>query len=150
VSKFTDHTGGSWELRLTVGSVSDVKRETGVNLALVSKDTSWVDAIFGDPAKLVEMLHVLCEPQCKAADVTPELFAHRFDGATLEAAGIALADAIADFFPRSAVAAAVKKGLTRLMQTMDARATAAIEQHISTACDSLTSAPASSDSTPAG
>lgn len=152
MARFHDHMGDEWQLKLTVGSVADVKRQTGVNLALVSKDTSWVDVIFGDPPKLVEMLYVLCEEQC-AADgrkLSAEEFGYRFDGPTLEAAGGALADAIADFFPRSAVAKAVKSGLQKLMTTMDAKAVRAIEKHLSTACDSPTSVPASSASAPAG
>lgn len=148
MAKFTDHTGAEWGLRLTVGSVADVKRETGVNLALVSKDTSWVDAIFGDPAKLVEILYVLCGDQCKAAGVSPEEFGHRFDGPTLEAAGDSLAQAIADFFPRSAVARAVGAGLTKLLTAMDAKAVAEIERRISTACSSPSSAPESPGSIP--
>ncbi len=155
MAKFTDHTGFDWHLRLTVGDVSDVKRETRVNLGLAAKDAAWVEAVFSDPAKLVEILYVLCEPQCKAAGLSPEDFARRFDGATLEAAGQALAEAVADFFPRSAVAQALRRNLAKVMAAADAKAVAEIERTAekltsakSTASPSPTNSPASAESTP--
>lgn len=150
MGRFKDPDGREWSLRLTVGDVSDVKRETGVNLALVSKDRAWVDVLFGDPEKLVAMLWVLCEPQAKKYDLTPEAFAHLFDGPTLGAAGRAMAEALAFFFPMSKIGAALKDGMEKILAVWETQAVAEIGRAASTACDSLTSAPASSASTPVG
>ena len=151
MAKFVDMNGQEWALRLTVGSVADVKRETGVNLAIASKDASWVEAVFGGDGKLAEVLWTLCAAQAKERGITPEQFAHLLDGQTLDRAGAALAEGVADFFPRSAVAQAMKRGLAATFAEADRRAVAEIERLLpSTGSPSPTSAPASSGATPAG
>lgn len=147
MATFTDTGGTAWKLVLTVGSVADVKRDTGVNLALTAKDAGWVEAIFGTEGKLAEILWVLCADQAAAVGVTPERFPHRLDGLTLEAAGDALAEAIADFFPRSRIAKALRGNLSRALKTAEDKA---IEALAATGSPSPTSAPASPASIPAG
>lgn len=151
MARFTDLTGQEWTLRLTVGSVADVKKETGVNLAIASKDASWVEAVFGTDGKLAEILWTLCEGQAKERNISPEAFAHLLDGETLDKAGAALGDAVASFFPRSAVAQAMKRGLAATFAEADRRAVEAIERTLlSTASNSPTNAPASSAAIPEG
>lgn len=137
-SEFTDCEKRTWKLSLTMGSVNAVKRETGVNLALASKTADWVDVLFGDPERIVSVLWVLCEPQAKEAGVDAESFGYGFDGPTLEAAGMALAAAIADFFPRSRIAQAIREGLPKVMDAADQRAVEAIQRNISTVYSSGT------------
>jgi len=149
-STFRDHTGQDWHLRLTYGLACDVKRETGVNLTLVSQDTGWVEILFGEPGRLVGVLWVLCAEQAGRLNVTAEQFGHRFDGPTLEAAGEALAGAIADFFPRSRIARAIREGLPKVLAEADRKAVEAIDRHVSTASNSAGTAPESSGSIPAG
>lgn len=150
-SRFTDETGREWKLRLTVGAVADVKRETGVNLALTAKDNDWVELLFGeDRGRFVSVLWVLCDEQATAINVGPEDFAHLFDAATLEAAGVALANAIVDFFPRSRIAAAIRERLPALLEEADRKAVEAIKKATSTPSVSPTSVPESAGSTPAG
>lgn len=148
--RFTDHTGQEWKLHLTYGAAMDVQRETQVNLALTSKDSNWADLLFGDNGRLVSVLWVLCEEQAKELGVTPEKFGYRFDGPTLEAAGNALAHAIAGFFPRSKIAEAIGVGLPKLMAEADRKAIEQINRNISTACDSAGSSPELPESTPPG
>jgi hypothetical protein len=151
VPSFKDYTGQEWALRLTTGSVADVKAETGINLALASRETAWVEAVFGADGKLASILWVLCEAQAKERGLTPEQFAHLLDGETLSAAGDALGEAIALFTPRSAVAQAMRRGLAATFAATDKRLVAEIEKLIaSTGSPSPTSAPASSASTPEG
>lgn len=149
-SGFVDRDGWQWKLILTVGNVADVKRETGVNLAIASQDMKWVELLFGDPAKLVSVLWVLCEEQAKANKLEPEAFAHVFDGATLEAAGNALAFAIADFFPRSRIASAIREGFETVLREAENRGIEAINRSLSTALNSPTNSPESAESIPTG
>ena len=114
MSRFTDGKGTEWKVSLDVGVIQQVKDETGVDLSVISKDTSWITAIFADPGKLVSILHILCEDQIKELNLTPRDFARRFTGEVLEPAGDALVGAIADFFPRSRIAKAIRENLPKL------------------------------------
>jgi hypothetical protein len=147
MAKFTDNNGKQWQLLITVGSLAKVKADAGVNLSIVSKDTSWLEAIYGDPAKLGEILWSLCERQAEAAGVTPEQFVDGLTGEVLGAAGDALVASVCDFFPRSAVAKAIKEKLPAILAQADAKAITAIRT-ISTDSPPPSTAPASSESTP--
>ncbi len=126
--RFTDVAGRAWTLTLTVGSLIDVRRETGVDLAGALKSESALsDLIFGDPATLVSLLYVLCETQAKAAGVTPEQFGHGFDGRAVEAATEALLTAVADFFPRSRIGQAIRRNLAATMERAEDAAIRAID-----------------------
>lgn len=120
MSRFTDGNGREWALRLTVGALSDVKSDTGFDLGTAIKsEQGLADLLFSDPAQLVSILWVLCEPVATARGVTPEDFARLFDGVTLGSAGEALLMAIADFFPRSRVGAAIKSNLQATLDRLD-------------------------------
>lgn len=124
---FTDAAGREWEVSLTVGDLADVRTATGFDLSgALRSEEGLVDLLFGDPARLVSVLWVLCEPAAVGTDVSPREFAHRFDGPTLEAAGEALLQAVADFFPRSRVGRAVRENLRATLDRMDEAAVAAI------------------------
>ncbi|VTS01542.1 unnamed protein product [Gemmata massiliana] len=147
MASFKDIKGDEWQLVLTVGSVADVKRDTDINLAISSKDAAWVEAIFSNDGKFVEVLWVLCAPQAKERGVTPEAFGYRFGGDTLEDAGNALAIAVADFFPRSRIARALRDNWAKTVTAAEDRAIAMLT---TTGSPSPTSAPESSDVIPAG
>lgn len=148
MARFKDRTGFEWDIVLTVGSVADVKRETGINLALASKDVAWVQAIYSDPEKFGQVLWTLLAPDAGAT--TPEEFARRFDGATLNRAGNALGEAVADFFPRSRVAKALRENLARLMDEADEKVVKGLESVKLTDSPSPTNSPGSAGSIPAG
>ncbi len=148
--QFTDHKGDTWTLLVTYGSGKRVLAETGVNLGNISQDMSWVDMIFGDTGKLVSVLWVLCAEQAKDKGVTPEEFGERFDGPTLEAAGIALANSVSGFVPRSKIAKAIQNGLSKVLEVADEKAVRAVNDAVSTACAAASNSPESSESTPPG
>jgi hypothetical protein len=148
MATFKDKTGFDWDLELTTGRIQKVKSETGVNLALASKEMSWLDAVYSDNEKLAAILYSICEKQAKAAGVEPEEFADRLTGPVLGAAGEALAVSVCDFFPRSKVAQALKTKLAQVMREADAKAVAAIESPPSTDSPKPTGAPASAASIP--
>lgn len=148
---FRDPDNREWKLRLTVGGVADVKRDTGVDIGSITQsDTKWIEFLFGDSARLVQVLWVLCEPQATKAGISPEQFGHLFDGPTLEAAGMALAGAIADFFPRSRVAQAIRQSLTKILDAADRKMVAMLEEKSSTFSEPVTNSPGSAESIPAG
>lgn len=150
-SSFKDPDGIEWKLRLTVGAVTDVKAATGVDIGTVTKsDAAWVQFLFGDSEKLVALLWVLCEKQASERGVTPEAFARLFDGTTLEAAGSALAGAIADFFPRSRVAAAIRQSLGRILEAADEKGIAEINATTEQFCRSVGNSQESLESIPQG
>lgn len=149
MAKFLDHTGHEWRVLLTYGSAKRVKEATGVNLALAGQGAvEWVDALFGDPGALVGVLWELCAEQAQRANVTPEQFGERFDGATLDAAGNALLEAVADFFPRSRIAQALREKLPQVIAKAEAEAVAKLEAM--TASNSAFKPPVSSDAIPTG
>lgn len=152
MAAFTDYTGAEWKLRLTYTSADQVKRETGVNLTVTAKDSNWSEVIFGDPGRLVGVLWVLCEAQAKERGLTPEQFGERFDGPTLEAAGDALCEGIADFFPRSRIAKALRANLTKVVTAAEDRAIAKLEHEVAKLMDSSSAAnsPESSGAAPTG
>lgn len=114
MGRFVDGKGTEWTVSLDVGVLQEVKDETGVDLSVITKDTSWITAIFADPGKLVSILHVLCRDQIKELGLSPRDFARRFTGDVLEPAGDALVGALADFFPRSRIAQALRENLPKL------------------------------------
>lgn len=148
MASFRDTDGTEWKLVLTVGLAADVKRETGVNLAYLSKDARWVSTIFDTDGKLAEILWVMCEKQALERGVTPEQFPYLLDGRVLEEAGAGLAQSIADFFPNSRIAKALREGWAKTVTEMEDKVIAAIAA-TSTASPSPTSAPESSESIPA-
>ena len=147
-ASFTDPDGREWKLRLTVGAVEEVKRETGVELG-DENDSKWLELLFGRRSTLVEVLAVLCEKQMKESSVTPEDFGHLFDGATISAAGDALAAAVADFFPRARISKALRENLEKILAAGEDKAIEDLETRLASLQSAIAS-PDSPESIPAG
>ena len=148
-ASFTDPDGREWKLRLTVGAVEEIKRETGVELG-DENDQKWLELLLGRQATLVEVLAVLCERQMKEFGVPPEDFGHLFDGTTLASAGDALAAAVADFFPRSRISRALNERLARILDEAETRAVAELERRVASSPTATTSPASPGESIPAG
>lgn len=146
-ASFTDGDGREWKLRLSVGLVAEVLRETGVEIGN-EKNSQWVALLFGQQAKLVEVLWVLCAGQAETFGVSAEAFGYLFDGATLEAAGDALAGAVADFFPRSKISRAIKDHMGKVIQAGEERAIREMTAAAVPFSTSATTSPGSAGSTP--
>lgn len=149
MASFKDADNREWKLRLTVGLLGDVKRDAGVDLgAAIKSPQSLAEILYTDPADLVKVLWVCVESQAKEAGVSPEEFGHAFDGPTIEKAGEALLEAVADFFPRTAIAKRIKTDLPKLLEQVDREMIARLDQVTSMSSDSAGNSPASSGSTP--
>ena len=124
MSKFVDATGDEWDLRITAGHLRPLREDFGVDLrdALKAEDNSLADAL-GDPEKFVSVIYFLCDDQAQKKGVSPQDFALRMDGETLENAATALFGAVNSFFrPRTGDKAekAFRTGLTRLSEAVGA------------------------------
>lgn len=144
MTRFKDCLGREWSLRITVGALGQVRREAGVDLGQAMRsDQALADLLFGDPATLVSVLWVLVSDQALGLEVSPDSFAHGFDGPALERATEALLAAVADFFPRSKVGQALRTSLGRTLERMDQ---AVIERLAQASSSSAGSSPGSLDS----
>lgn len=112
---FTDTTGRSWNLTVTVLTVKRVREATDVLLtALFDDKCTLLAELSGDLIKLVDVLWVVCEGQAKEAGITPEQFAEGLGGDSLGQAGEALVRATADFF----TSPEQRRALHKLLDTM--------------------------------
>ena len=116
MAKFRDCLGREWTLRLTLGHRAGLK-DLGIDTSdLVAALATLVRVTGMDADRLLAVCHLLTvEP------VTLAEYADGFDPATIDLAGEALADAVADFYlsrqPRAA--AAVKAKVREQMEAMD-------------------------------
>ena len=127
MATFTDGRGREWSLGFTLGDFPRL-RAAGIDLGAALKDgEAMAGLLFADPERLGRFAWLMVEKQAAERDVTPEGFADGFDGPALERLGEAVMEAVADFFPRSAVAAAIKgrqkAGLVAMDQAIIARMT---------------------------
>lgn len=126
---FTDNKGRAWEVRLTLGLLTEVREQAGVKLGEVLRtEQGLADFVFGDVETLGKVLWVLCREQAERQGVTPEDFAHGFGGDTIEKAVEAVLGSVADFFPRSKIGAAIRKNLALVLAKADERGVAALEK----------------------
>lgn len=118
MAKFVDSAGDEWEVRITAGHLRPLREDFGVDLrdALKPDDNSFAEAL-GDPEKFMQVVYSLCDEQARKRGLSPAAFAYRFDGETVENAGVALFGAVQDFFrPRTGEKAgnAFRTGLTKV------------------------------------
>jgi hypothetical protein len=139
-----------WKVRLTVGLLGQIKRDTGIDLgAVMTQADRFQDLLFAEPGKLVEILWLVCEAQAAADQITPEAFAGFFGGDELDAAIQALIDGAIDFFPRARGREAVKRALPRALAKMAVEAGRILDQKLATFLPSAGNSPDCAESIPA-
>lgn len=120
MATFKDNAGHEWRVKLTVGTLGDLKRDAGIDLSAAMREPKGLaDLLFTDPSTLVAGLWVLCRDQAEKAGVSADEYPRRFDGETLETATEALLDETAGFFPRSQVAKAIRANLRTTLERID-------------------------------
>lgn len=119
---FRDSEQTEWHLRFTWGDVRDIRDSLGVDFTSF-KDGRALFELSLDVEKLVAVLWLLVEKQAKAAEISPEEFAGRLDGPTLDAATEALIEAYLIFCPallRDATAKVISGAKEAATKALDA------------------------------
>ena len=108
MKSFTDNTGRTWTLSVTVGTIKRVRALCNVDLAGVISIESGaqpkvdlLERLGSDPVLLVDVLYAVCKPEADAKGVTDEEFGQAMSGDTIEMATTALLDEVIDFFPET-------------------------------------------------
>jgi hypothetical protein len=113
---WTDAAGREYRIRLTIGLIGRVRRDTGINLgeALAGK---LAEILFGDPERIAQVLFAISQPV--SGQVAPDEFAEALDGAAVELATGAMLAAVADFFRQPRTAEAARGHLKKAMERID-------------------------------
>lgn len=130
--QFQDSTGDVWTLELSVGTLIDLKNKIGVDLdGLMQKPESLAETIMQTPAKMGEILYILCEDEIKQRNITPEAFGKRLTRKVIDPATNAFIAAIFLFYPRQSGGVVVVKNLTRILEKMDREMAEVTEKRVS-------------------
>lgn len=115
---FTDAAGDRWTLRVHYGLREPLKAVAEFDFLKVFETRfAALGDVLGNIERLVACLAETLAPQITARGLSPEQFAERFDGPTIEAAAEAFAAAVIDFFPepqRGIGHAAIAKGTSTI------------------------------------
>jgi len=124
---FKDNAGREWQLAINAASLRRVRDLLDVDLLDVA-DGPLLERLSSDPILLVDVLYVLCQPQCEAQNVTDVQFGEAMAGDAIEQATDALLEEMIGFFPgrRRAI---LQKLMTKLKQA-EASAMDLAEQEI--------------------
>lgn len=105
---FTDNTGRTWTLSVTVGTIKRVRALCGVDLANIitmesgkTPNVGLLERLASDPVLLVDVLFAVCKPEADTKGITDEEFGRAMAGDAIELAATALLDEIIDFFPEA-------------------------------------------------
>lgn len=108
MKSFTDNTGRTWTLSVTVGTIKRVRALCNVDLAGVISIESGaqpkvdlLERLGSDPVLLVDVLYAVCKPEADAKGVSDEEFGQAMSGDAIEMATTALLDEVIDFFPET-------------------------------------------------
>jgi hypothetical protein len=147
VAKFVDRTGTEWHLSIDYGLIKKCRTAAGVDLGKILSDLPKLGSFLESPDELIATFLILCGEQIIAAKLSQDDFESRFDGPTLEAARVALVEAIANFTrpPKiaTAIAASLKKVTEANNELAEKRLTVATEEAVRTLSGSAMNSPAS-------
>ncbi len=105
---FSDNTGRSWTISVTVGTIKRVRALCGVDLANIitlepgkNPQVDLLERLAADPVLLVDVLYAVCKPEADTKNVSDEEFGRSMAGDAIELATVALLDEVIDFFPEA-------------------------------------------------
>lgn len=105
---FSDNTGRSWTISVTVGTIKRVRALCGVDLANIitlepgkNPQVALLERLAADPVLLVDVLYAVCKPEADTKNVSDEEFGRSMAGDAIELATVALLDEVIDFFPEA-------------------------------------------------
>lgn len=104
---FTDNTGRTWTLSVTVGTIKRVRALCGVDLANIitmesgkTPNVGLLERLASDPVLLVDVLFAVCKPEADAKGITDEEFGRAMQATPLSLPATALLGRDHRFFPR--------------------------------------------------
>ncbi len=95
---FTDALNRSWSIEITVATLKRVRALTTVDLMDIVSGTL-IDRLLADPVLLGDVLYACVKSQADERKLTDEDFGRALAGDCIEAATVALLEALALFFP---------------------------------------------------
>ena len=107
MKSFTDNTGRTWTLAVTVGTIKRVRALCDVDLANIinidgtTPKVDLLERLGRDPVLLVDVLCAAVKPEADAKGVTDQEFGQAMAGDAIEMATTALLDEVIDFFPET-------------------------------------------------
>lgn len=97
---FADALGRRWQIAINVFAVKKVRAVLAVDLnTLLDDKMQGLSSLIRDPAKLCDVLYVLCETQAKELKVSDEEFGRGLYGDVIGEATEAFVEELIDFFP---------------------------------------------------
>lgn len=99
MQRFTDASGRTWGVDITVDAIRRVRSMCGIDL-LHAVEGELIPKLVDDPVQLCDILAAVCEPQAKRDQITPEEFGRGLAGDAIDEACKALLQGLVDFFPR--------------------------------------------------
>lgn len=127
--RFTDNTGRSWVVAVTVDSVRRVRAAIDFDLMRLIDDKRQLARIVRDPVLLCDVLYVVCKPQADEQNVSDEDFGRAMAGDAIEHATEQLLNSLVDFCPSPRDRANLKQVLEVTRQVAD-RVRDGVEQEI--------------------
>ena len=101
MKSFTDNTGRTWTLAVTVGTIKRVRALCDVDLANIitidagtTPKVDLLEKLGSDPVLLVDVLYAAVKPEADAKGVTDEEFGRAMSGDAIEMATTALLDEV--------------------------------------------------------
>lgn len=138
---FKDGQGNEWDLTLNVGIIEDVKEKTDVDFDMLIENAEDMSALLiKKPAKLGQILWVICEDQCKVRNLDPRQFGKRLTRDTIDHAVNSLMAAVILFYQRGSAGRALAENLPRIIGEMDAAIEKSTKAKIHTVSSSIATA----------
>lgn len=154
IPRFTDKTGRTWPLEVTVGTVRDLRRMLDVDLlSIIEPDSGLLNRLATDAVLLCDVLYVVCHRDCQRLGVSDEDFGRSLGGEAIDGAIEAFLEAVDAFFQnaRQAVRSKTLTGNARLARFVAEAMTIVGDRSLlrETLRSGFTETPESSESTPA-
>jgi hypothetical protein len=117
--------GVEWVVKVDGPKALQVRRELD-GLDIVARDASQFEVLTNDPLKSQQVLWILCREQAAHKGLEQEAFMGLLGGDVGRDAGVALIEAITDFFPTR------QREALRQMLAANLEAEAAMQEHVAT------------------
>lgn len=114
---FKDTESREWQVAINVASVKRVRQLMNVDIyKLIDRKLEPLEELLADPVAFVDVLYVLCKPQCDSLKVSDEDFGRGMGGDVLESAADVFVEELIDFFQNPKARNALRVALNKARQ----------------------------------